>query len=186
MGLTWAAEWAVGGVLIGVASTLLPGLPWGWFFEVFDAPLPALAVPGFFGGVFFSIVLGIAGRGRRFRDLSLPLFVGWGMLGGVLLTLFPLALAGVGLASLNTSAWTIVTAFGGPCIVFSAASAFISLTLARRAEHRELAAADDDLAQVGLTEQEARELLGAGESPIAGQRTSEQESARHQETRGVR
>ena len=62
MGLTWAAGWAVAGLLIGAASILLPGLPWDSFFEVFDAPLPALAIPGFFAGVFFSIVLGIAAR----------------------------------------------------------------------------------------------------------------------------
>ena len=28
MGLTWAAGWALAGVLIGVTSILLPGLPW--------------------------------------------------------------------------------------------------------------------------------------------------------------
>ena len=50
MGLTWAAGWALVGVLIGVTSRLLPGLPWDALFEVFDAPLPALAIPGFIGG----------------------------------------------------------------------------------------------------------------------------------------
>src|SRR5918996_3915539 len=103
MGLTWAAEWVLAGLLIGVTSKLLPGLPWDWFFEVFDAPLPALAIPGFFGGLFFSIVLGIAGRRRRFSELSLPVFAAWGALGGLLLTLFPFALVAVGLASLNVS-----------------------------------------------------------------------------------
>ena len=29
-------------------NLLLPGLPWNAFFEVFDAPLPAFAIPGFF------------------------------------------------------------------------------------------------------------------------------------------
>ena len=47
MGLTWAVGWALVGVLIGVSIEFL-GLPLGWFIEVFDAPLPALAVPGFF------------------------------------------------------------------------------------------------------------------------------------------
>ena len=70
MGLCWAAGWPIGGVLIGVTSNLLPGLPWDAFFEVFDAPLPALAIPGFFGGALFSIVLGIAGRRRRFSEMS--------------------------------------------------------------------------------------------------------------------
>jgi hypothetical protein len=33
---------------------LVPGLPWDSLFAVFDAPLPALAVQGFFGGAIFS------------------------------------------------------------------------------------------------------------------------------------
>ena len=131
MGLTWAVEWAVAGLLIGISSKLVPGL-WSWFFEIFDAPLPALAIPGFFGGIFFSIVLGIAARHRRFHELSLPVFAAWGALGGLLLTLFPLALTAVGLASPNVSPWRLVAGVGGPFILMGAASAAISLTLARR------------------------------------------------------
>src|SRR5678810_645907 len=98
MGLTWAAGWAVFGVMIGVASKITPFLPWDSFFEVFDAPLPALAVPGFFGGAFFSIVLGIAARRRKFDELSVPRFALWGALGGVMLSLLPNAMVAVGLA----------------------------------------------------------------------------------------
>ena len=65
MGVTWAVGWALFGVTIGVLSILTPWLPWGLFFAVFDAPLPALAVPGFVGGTIFSLVLGVAGRRRR-------------------------------------------------------------------------------------------------------------------------
>ena len=136
MGLTWAAEWALAGLLIGIGSKLLPGLPWRWFFDIFDAPLPALAIPGFFGGIFFSVVLGIAGRHRRFHELSLPVFVGWGALGGLLLTLFPLVLSAVGLATLNVSPWRLFAGIGGPIILLSSASAAISLTLARRSAGR--------------------------------------------------
>ncbi|MDH4348941.1 MAG: hypothetical protein OEW17_09055, partial [Gemmatimonadota bacterium] len=89
MGLTWALAWALVGLLIGVTSNLLPGLPWDAFFEVFDAPLPALAIPGFVGGALFSMVLGIAGRRRRFAELSLPRFAAWGAVGGLLLSLVP-------------------------------------------------------------------------------------------------
>ena len=42
MGLIWAAGWALVGVLIGLSWSL--GLPMEWFVEVFDAPLPALAL----------------------------------------------------------------------------------------------------------------------------------------------
>ena len=99
MGLTWAIGWAFAGLLIGAGSVLLPGLPWNAFFEVFDAPLPALAIPGFIAGMFFSTVLGVAGRRRSFDELSLTRFAAWGAAGGLLLTLFPFALVAVGLAS---------------------------------------------------------------------------------------
>ena len=146
MGLTWAFGWAVAGVLIGVSSLLLPGLPWDAFFEVFDAPLPALAVPGFFAGVFFSAVLGIAGRRRRFSELSLPRVAAWGALGGVLLTLFPFALVAVGLASregsdMGTS--QILAVIMPLFVLLSALSASVTLIIARAAERRDLPEASE-------------------------------------------
>jgi hypothetical protein len=164
MGLTWAAGWAVVGLLIGVASILLPGLPWDSFFEVFDAPLPALAVPGFFAGALFSTVLGIAGRRRRFDELSLPRFAAWGALGGVLLTLLPFALVAVGLASRegsNVGTWQIIATLTGPFVVLSALSASVTLMLARNAEGQ----ASRD---VGLSGGEAQARLeGASVAPHA-------------------
>jgi hypothetical protein len=163
MGLTWAAGWALVGVLIGVTSMLLPGLPWDSFFEVFDAPLPALAVPGFFGGVLFSTVLGIAGRRRRFDELSLPQFAAWGAVGGLLLSLVPAALVAVGLATLNrpdAGLWQITATISGPLTLLSAVSASGSLMLARMVEDRELLEASEDVAEVGLAQGEAQELLG--------------------------
>ena len=136
-GLTWAVAWALAGILIGATSNMTPGLPWGRFFEVFDAPLPALAIPGFFGGLFFSLVLGVAGRGRRFRDLFLPAFAAWGALGGLLLTLFPFGLAAVGAASLSVSPWPVLAVIGVPFVLLSAGSAAGSLLMARKAEERE-------------------------------------------------
>jgi hypothetical protein len=158
IGLTWAVGWALVGLLIGVSSLLLPGLPWDSFFEVFDAPLPALAVPGFFGGVLFSVVLGIAGRRRRFDELSLPRFAAWGAVGGLLLSLVPAAMVAVGLATLRSSdgwLWQITAMISGPLILLSTGSASGSLMLARRAEDRELLQAGEGLAEVGLTEGDA-------------------------------
>jgi hypothetical protein len=166
MGLTWAAGWALGGVLIGVSSILLPGLPWDSFFEVFDAPLPALAIPGFVGGALFSLVLGIAGRRRRFHELSLPRFAAWGAVGGLLLTLFPFALVAVGLASTEGGrfdAWHIIAVISGPFIFLSALSAAGSLMLARMGEDRDSVQAGEDGPQAALAEGEAAELLGAGD-----------------------
>ena len=154
MGLTWAFGWGAAGLLIGVASVLLPGLPWSGFFQVFDAPLPALAVPGFFAGMFFSIVLGIAGHRRRFSELSLPRFAAWGAVGGLLLTLFPFALAALGLASRDGSrvgTGQILAVIGVPFVLLSAASASITLLVARRAARRESRGAGEDTALAGGT-----------------------------------
>ena len=151
MGLTWAFGWAIAGLAIGVASILLPGLPWDAFFEVWDAPLPAFAVPGFFAGLFFSTVLGIAGRRHSFQQLSLPRFAAWGAVGGLLLTLFPFALVVVGLASREGSrvgTGQILAAIGVPFILLSAVSASITLLLARRAARRESRVASEDVAGV--------------------------------------
>ena len=141
MGFTWAVVWAASGLLIGVASLLLPALPWSTFFGVFDAPLPALAVPGFFAGVFFSAVVGVAGRRRRFTELSLPRFAAWGAVGGLLLTLFPFALVAVGLASRGGSSvgtGQILTVITPLFVLLSALSASVTLIIARSAERRDL------------------------------------------------
>ena len=140
MGLMWAAGWALFGILIGVASKLFPGLPWHYVFDVFDAPLPALAVPGFFGGALFSVVLGTAGRRHRFDELSLPRVTAWGALGGLLVGLIPGALAVVGLATIREGLglWQLTVTLSAPLILLSAASAAGSLVLARQASRREL------------------------------------------------
>ena len=169
MGLTWAVAWAIAGVLIGVSSRLLPFLPWDSFFQVFDAPLPALAIPGFVGGALFSIVLGIAARRRRFEELSVPRFAAWGALGGVLLTLFPFTLVAVGLASTEGSRFSagqVIAAIGGPFILLSAASAAGSLILARRAERRY--SPGSGVGETSLAEGESRELLEGGDRSLDG------------------
>jgi len=153
MGLTWAVAWALVGVLIGLAWTL--GVPMEWFVEVFDAPLPALAVPGFFAGAVFSTVLGIAGRRRRFDELSLPRFAAWGAVGGVLLTLPIVAMAEAPGAVMAVAVGTVT--------LLSAGSAAGSLVLARMSEKRELLDVGAEVADVGLPEGEARELLGGGD-----------------------
>jgi hypothetical protein len=162
MGVTWAVGWALAGVLIGVASILLPSLPWDAFFNVFDAPLPALAVPGFVGGLVFSAVLGVAGRRRRFDELSLPRFAAWGAVGGLLLAAVPGAMVLVGLASIGKEGAGVLalTAKVAPFLmILSSASATTSLLLARKAQGKALSAGSDDLADLGLTDAEKRELL---------------------------
>jgi hypothetical protein len=165
-GLTWAAGWALAGLMIGATSLLLPGLPWDSFFEVFDAPLPALAVPGFFGGVLFSIVLGIAGRRRQFAELSVPRFAAWGAVGGLLLSLLPNALFAVGLATPGPGVdlWKSTAVIAGPFILLSAGSAAASLMLARKAGDRQSLDAGDNTAAAALPEGGARDVIGAQHS----------------------
>jgi hypothetical protein len=126
MGLTWAVGWAIFGLFIGVGMRFV-GLPMGWFVAVFDSPLPALGVPGFFSGAVFSLVLGVAARRRRFDQLSLPLFAGLGALGGLLLSLIP---AG----ALAVQQPGVLAVISGTLTVLSAGSATGTLLLARMAE----------------------------------------------------
>ena len=156
MGLTWAAGWALVVVLMGVTTILLPGTGLEVIFEAADDELlMVMMLPAFAGGVVFSTVLGIAGRRRRFDELSLPQFAAWGAIGGLLLGLIPAAAVAVGEGSLATAALII-----GPVTLLSAVSASGSLMLARIAEDRALLEASEDVADVGLTGDEAQELLG--------------------------
>ncbi len=71
IGLTWAVAWFAAGAIIGVVFF------GGGVIELFANAL-LLAVSGFVGGVAFSGVLGIAEGRRRFDEMSLPRFAGWG------------------------------------------------------------------------------------------------------------
>jgi hypothetical protein len=82
IGVTWAVGWALVGALIQVTNNPLPGLGLNSFVAAFDAPpgMLTLAIPGFLSGVFFSAVVGITERRRRFGELSLPRLAAWGQL----------------------------------------------------------------------------------------------------------
>jgi len=134
---TWAVAWAGAGLSIGVLSVLIPALPLGWFFEVFDAPLPALAMPGFVGGLCYAVVVSVAGRRRPLQEISLAEVAGWGVAGGLLLSAIPafaLLDNGPGGAAdaAPDGAWRIPAAIA-VLITFSVASAVGSFLLARRA-----------------------------------------------------
>ena len=154
MGVTWGAAWAFVGILIGVS--LLLGIPMEWFIEVFDAPLPALAVPGFVCGAAFSVVLGVAGRRRRFDELSLPRFTAWGAAGGLLVSLLPLS------ALLEGAAFTVaeIGIVVGTLTLLSAGSAAGTLAVARWSEDQALLESGEDVSEVGLSAEDARRLLG--------------------------
>ena len=180
MGLTWAVAWAGVGILIGVTSLLLPGLPWDRFFAIFDAPLPALAVPGFVGGAVFSILLGVAARRRRFSELSLPLFAVCGAVGGLLLAQVPNTMVALGLGTpaegINLVRLTMMVS--GPFAVLGAASACLTLMIARKVEDAEASAASDHAS--ALSEGQARDLLGTGSASTEFRRPAAKESVRRQ------
>jgi hypothetical protein len=116
MGLIWGLGWAVvgGGIMEAFVD------PHG---KILDMWPQTLGIVGFFGGVAFSVVLGIVAARRRFDALSLPQFTVWGAVGGLLL-------GALGVAT------------GGPLVVIaittlgSAIAAPASLILARKAEGR--------------------------------------------------
>jgi hypothetical protein len=120
IGLTWAAAWLVAGLmLLLVVGAGAADVPFPLFFGLL----------GFLAGATFSGVLGILGRRRRFDQMSLPRFAGWGALGGLLLSgIFVLA---AGLAGEFMVLGPVFTMAG-------AISAAGTLVLARRAEKREL------------------------------------------------
>ncbi|QJR37221.1 hypothetical protein [Gemmatimonas groenlandica] len=166
MALLWAVGWSIAGLLLGISSILLPWLPWDPLFAVFDAPLPALAVPGFVGGALFSVLLGIGEHRRRFDELSVRRFAGWGAVGGLLLTMIPASAVLSGSATgadLAHEFWALTSILVVPLTTLSAASAAGSLWLARRAKgSRELEAGRvvDDL---WLTDGQAKDLIALAE-----------------------
>ena len=142
MGVIWAAAWSAAG--------MVPR----WLFGInADAPFPLIfGVLGFIAGVTFSGVLVLTeGRRRRFDEMSLPRFAGWGAIGGLLLSaLFAMA------ASLG---WGDLLAIAPTFALASAVSASGSLAVARRAANRELRDIRRDSARAGLTEPEKRRPL---------------------------
>ena len=144
MGLTWAAAWfGAGLILLLVVGVGAADVPFPLFFGLL----------GFLAGVTFSGVLGIVEGRRRFDQMSLPRFAVWGGVGGLLLS-GVLVLVG-GLAGEILVLGPVFALAGAGC-------ASGSLGLARMAEDRELIDASADVGEAGLTEDEARDLLGGG------------------------
>lgn len=112
VGLTWAVGWGLVGLL--VMETLVD--PHGRIADIWPM---VLGIPGFLGGVVFSVMLGMAEGRRRFDELSLSRF---GVLGAVTGALLGVA----GVAAIGLSGLIIF-----PLTLLGAASAAGSLALAR-------------------------------------------------------
>jgi len=131
MGLTWAIAWfSAGMILLLVVGSGAADVPFPLFF----------ALLGFLAGVTFSGVLGIVEGRRRFDQMSLPRFAGWGAVGGLLLSGIFAWAAGLGGEFLVL----------GPVFALAGAgSAAGTLALARKAEERELLDGGVDTAERG-------------------------------------
>ena len=138
IGLTWAAAWFGAGLMlllvVGVGAA--------------DVPFPLFfGLLGFLAGATFSAILGILGGKRKFADMSLPRFAGWGALGGLLLS-------GVVVWAAGPVGELLVL---GPVFALAGAiSAAGTLALARRTEERVLLEARAEAAEAGLNIDEAR------------------------------
>jgi hypothetical protein len=142
MGLTWAAGWLPVGAVTGLITGVVLGFPLGRIAANYALMFGVL---GFVGGTIFSIVLSIAEGRRRFAQLSLPRFVAWGALGGLMLG--GLAVT----AGLLGSGFTILGAvIGGVATLLGAGSAASTLVIARAADNRAL----------------LKEGVGATDSPV--------------------
>jgi hypothetical protein len=136
MGLTWAVAWFGAGLVL----LLVVG------FGAADVPFPLFfGLLGFFAGVLFSGVLGFVEGHRRFDQMSIPRFAGWGGVGGFLLAVvFVLVVA---LSGDTTLLKNLV--FLGPLFAVAGATcAAGSLALARKAEDRVLLDAGGDVGEV--------------------------------------
>ena len=147
MGLTWAVGWGLVGFVIELVQEIVPG----WNGAIVDIWPMALAVPAFIGGVVFSGTLMVAARRRRFDEISMPGFTAYGAVGGLLLS-------GLLVSAAGPSGSSLIAA--GVVTLLCSGSAAASLAVARMSEDRELLAESSEVADVGLTPDEARDLLG--------------------------
>ncbi len=131
MGLLWALGWGFVGGLIELTWNIWPGFPLG---PLMDMWIQGLAIPGFIGGVLFALVLGVTEHHRRYEDLSASRFAAWGAVAGVLL-------GGLVVLVGQPSHWLHGVVVSGVVTAMSAATAGLSLPLARMAERKTLRSA---------------------------------------------
>lgn len=130
VGLAWAAAWfGAGMILLLIVGPNAADVPFPLFFGFL----------GFLAGVTFSGILGMVERRRRFDEMSLPRFAGWGAVGGLLFSgIFVATLILMGDATLDFLMLSPIFALAG------AGSAAGSLALARMAEDPELLDSGDE------------------------------------------
>jgi hypothetical protein len=145
MGVTWAAAWAA----VGFVPRWVLGIESDLPFSILFGGL------GFIAGVTFAGLLALAEGRRRFDQMSLPRFAGWGAAGGLLLSALFVRGASYG--------WGQIAGISSLFALASAGCAAGSLVLARRATSRELPGGRGDVAGAGLIGREKGKLRGGVE-----------------------
>jgi hypothetical protein len=141
VGFTWAAGWSAVG--------LVPR--WVFGFNA-DVPFPLVfGVLGFIAGVTFSGLLVLTEGRRRFDQMSLSRFAGWGATAGLLVSALFANAASLG--------WGDVLAIAPTLALTCAVCASGSLAVARRAVRGELPDIRGNTAEAELTAHEKRKLL---------------------------
>lgn len=150
-GLTWAIGWAPVGAITGLLTAAFLDFPLG---IVAGNYAQMFGVLGFVGGAIFSTVLSLAEGRRSFKELSLPRFVAWGALGGLLLGALAATagLLGAGITTLGAVITAAATLLG-------AGSAAGTLVIARAAPSDALLEAGHESGRVG-TRGEVHQRLG--------------------------
>lgn len=132
MGVLWACGWA----LLSIPMELWID-PNGRIADIWPM---VLAVPGFLAGTVFALVLAITQRKRRFEQLSIGRFAGWGAVAGVLLGGLVVALISGGMAAFFSSKGLVVE---GTIALLSTLSAAGTLAIARKGEGVALPGGDE-------------------------------------------
>lgn len=145
MGLTWGVAWLCAGLVL----LLIVGP------DAADVPFPlGFGMFGFLAGATFSGIIGILEGSRRFDQMSIPRFAGWGAVGGLLLSgVFALAAGLVG-------EYLVL----GPVFALAGAtSAAGTLAIARRAEDPRPIDAGADPAEVPAGDDDVQKLPTGGD-----------------------
>jgi hypothetical protein len=121
MGLIWAAVWAAVGALMGLVD------PSGSTDALWLGPAIGL-LPGFVGGLIFSVLLGIAARRRRLDEMSLSKAIACGGMAGLLVGMLPFA---INQPPGEAPLWLVGVVVIGSMTLLSAVSAAGSLALVR-------------------------------------------------------
>jgi len=152
IGLAWAGAWFGAGMIILLGLLLTTGSTGA------DVPYPiGFGALGFIAGMTFSGILGLMERRRRFDQMSLPRFAGWGAAGGLLFSV--IFVLGATITEGVTFLANLV--FLGPLFaVAGSGCAAGALAIARRAGGRELLEAGEGRDEVRPPQGEAKELLG--------------------------